>query len=174
MSKGPSPQTPAQKGGQSGLSAFRRYPAADEGAWHAFVAFLKQSGARVTSARRTVFDDVMSRHDHFRADDLAADLAKGPSRVSRGTVYRTLSLMVRGGFVRAIRDGDLHSHYEHVYGHGPHEHMVCEGCGAFVEFQAPEISRAIAARCREKAFTGRMHRLTVFGLCARCAGKRHS
>lgn len=149
-----------------------RHPPADETALNAFLAFLKKSGSRVTAARRIVFDDVMSRHDHFRADDLAAELAKGADRVSRGTVYRTLSLMVRGGFVRAVRDGDLHSHYEHIYGHGPHEHMVCERCGAFVEFQAPEISRAIEIRCREKNFTERLHRLTVFGLCKRCAGKQ--
>src|SRR6056297_2833772 len=95
-----------------------------ERAWNAFVDFLRQHGARVTHARRMVLEQAMSRKDHFRADDLAGDLAAGPSRVSRGTIYRTLALMVEAGLVREIRDGDVHAHYEWVFGRPEHEHMV--------------------------------------------------
>ena len=140
-------------------------------AWQEFVTCLKKDDARITRARKTVFDLVMSRHDHFRADDLAAELARGPGRVSRGTIYRTLALMVEAGFVRAVRDSDTHFHYEHVYGHRRHEHMVCKQCGLFIEFLAPEISDAIEHRCRQQGFIEHNHRVTIFGVCKTCAQK---
>jgi Fur family transcriptional regulator, ferric uptake regulator len=140
-------------------------------AWDEFVKHIKKDDARITRARKTVFDLVMSRHDHFRADDLAAELARGPARVSRGTIYRTLALMVQTGFVREVRDSDTHVHYEHIYGHHRHEHMVCETCGLFIEFLAPEISESIEMRCQQQGFIEHNHRVTVFGICKTCAQK---
>ncbi|NQU43731.1 transcriptional repressor [bacterium] len=140
-----------------------------EDAWKDFVSYLQEAGSRITTARRIVFDEVIDRGDHFRADDLAADLARGQNRVSRGTVYRTIALMVKAGFLRAIRDGDTHFHYEYIYGHTHHEHMICESCGDFIEFEAPEIIRAITRRCREHDFQEHHHRLSIFGICKKCA-----
>lgn len=138
-------------------------------AWDKFVDFLKGNGSRITEARRIVFDSVMSHHDHFRADDLAAELAMGSSRVSRGTVYRVLTLMVESGFVRTVGDGDSHSHYEHVYGHPRHEHMVCERCHRFIEFDAPDLIKAIEKHCRRQRFQHTHHRVSIFGVCKECA-----
>ena len=47
-----------------------------EEAWPLFVDFLKTKESRITLARRIVFDRVFARHDHFRADDLAAEQPK--------------------------------------------------------------------------------------------------
>lgn len=125
----------------------------------------------MTTARRIIFEAVMHRRDHFRAEALARELAHGPNRVSRGTVYRTLSLMTEAGFVRIVRDGDSHFHYEHIFGRSHHEHMVCERCGTFIEFQAPEIMAALKDCCQKMGFQESHHRLTVFGLCANCRKK---
>ena len=109
-------------------------------AWPLFVDFLKNKQARVTQARKIVLTQVFSRHDHFCADDLAAQLSSGPNHVSRGTVYRTLALMEEAGFVRVIRDTDVHAHYEHIFNHPNHEHMICDGCGDFIEFSDDRIA----------------------------------
>ena len=143
----------------------------DHQAWDEFVGFLKKNGSRVTEARRIVFDKVMDHHDHFRADDLAAELAMGSNRVSRGTVYRVLTLMVESGFVRTVGDGDSHSHYEHVYGHSRHEHMVCERCHRFIEFDAPDLIKSIEKHCRRQRFQYGHHRVSIFGVCEDCAQK---
>lgn len=137
-------------------------PSAEE-AWPLFVEFLKEKGARITQARRIVFNRVFARHDHFRADDLAAELASGPDRVSRGTVYRTLDLMTESGLVQKIRDQDVHAHYEHIYGHGHHYHLICEKSGEFIEFSSPAIAREVDRICREQGFKQHFHRLVVFG-----------
>jgi len=132
-------------------------------AWPLFVEFLSVQESRITQARRIVFDRVFARHDHFRADDLAAELSSGPDHVSRGTVYRTLDLMTQAGFVQKIRDQEVHAHYEHIYGHGRHHHLICEDTGEFIEFSSKVISDEIDRICKKHNFTQRLHRLVVFG-----------
>jgi Fur family ferric uptake transcriptional regulator len=134
-----------------------------EEAWPFFVEFLKNKDSRITQARRIVFEHVFARHDHFRADDLAAELASGPNHVSRGTVYRTLDLMTEAGLVQKIRDQDVHAHYEHIFGHGRHHHLICEDTGEFIEFVSPVISAEIDRICKQNGFKPRLHRLVVFG-----------
>jgi Fur family ferric uptake transcriptional regulator len=139
-----------------------------EEAWPLFVDFLKKKDARVTQARKIVLTQVFSRHDHFCADDLAAELSSGMNHVSRGTVYRTLSLMEEAGLVRVIRDTDVHAHYEHTYNHPHHEHMICDKCGQFIEFSDDEIMELITKACKEYKFEERNHRIVVFGTCKDC------
>ena len=140
-------------------------------AWPMFVNFLKNKQARVTQARRIVLTQVFSRHDHFCADDLAAELSSGPNHVSRGTVYRTLALMEEAGFVRVIRDTDVHAHYEHTFNHPIHEHMICDQCGDFIEFSEDTLDELIAKSCKEHNFAERTHRIVVFGVCEKCQEK---
>ena len=139
-------------------------------AWPLFVDFLKNKQARVTQARKIVLTQVFSRHDHFCADDLAAQLSSGPNHVSRGTVYRTLALMEEAGFVRVIRDTDVHAHYEHIFNHPNHEHMICDGCGDFIEFSDDRIAGLVAEACKQKNFVERTHRIVAFGTCEKCSG----
>ncbi len=134
-----------------------------EEAWPLFVDFLKNKDSRITQARRIVCERVFARHDHFRADDLAAELASGENHVSRGTVYRTLDLMTEAGFVQKIRDQDVHAHYEHIYGHGRHHHLICEETGEFIEFSSKVISDELERICKKHGFKERFHRIVVFG-----------
>jgi len=143
-----------------------------EAAHQEFLAFLRSRGDRVTRARAEVFARVMKRHDHFRADELVAECARSRERVSRGTVYRTLALMEEAGFVHTVRDGEAHRHYEHVYGHTRHDHMVCRRCGRFVEFENAAIGEAIERSCRALQFEADERRLVVFGVCAGCRKTR--
>ena len=150
----------------SAKSKTEEHPGIDtssEEAWPLFVSFLKERDSRITQARRIVFDRVFMRHDHFRADDLAAELASGPDRVSRGTVYRTLDLMTEAGFVQKIRDQEVHAHYEHIYGHGRHHHLICEDTREFIEFSSKVIADEIDRICKKHGFKQRFHRLVVFG-----------
>lgn len=162
---------PSGAGGKGSLKIHRSRQQEEqlkEEAWESFVTYLRSRDDRVTTARRIVFERVFERHDHFRADELATDLSTGPDRVSRGTIYRTLALMVDSGLVREVRDSDIHVHYEHVYGHDPHEHMICSRCGRFIEFTLPEIQKLVEQACREHGFVETSHRLSVFGQCRAC------
>ncbi len=142
-----------------------------EEAWPLFVDFLKKKDARITQARKIVLTQVFLRHDHFCADDLAAELSSGMNHVSRGTVYRTLALMEEAGLVRVIRDTDVHAHYEHTFNHPHHEHMICDKCGEFVEFSDDQIMELLGKACEKHGFVERTHRIVVFGTCAKCGAE---
>jgi len=143
-----------------------------EAAWRGFVDYLRLCRARITRSRQLVFEAALLRRDHFLADDLADQLSAAPRRVSRGTVYRTLALMVKGGFLRQLRDDDTHTHYEPLSGQERHEHMICDACGRFIEFNLPGLEQSLEKACRGLDFIPRTHRVAVFGLCRDCAAGR--
>jgi Fur family ferric uptake transcriptional regulator len=93
-------------------------------------------------------------------------------RISRATVYRTLSLLTEGGFVQALDLGrESGTLYEHTLGHEHHDHMVCLDCGRIYEFYDERLERAQEAAVKSEGFHATSHRLNVFGTCARCAQK---
>ena len=79
-----------------------------------FEEFLQSRGKRITQQRRIIVDEVFKRHDHFDAEDLIAHLGKvaEAQRVSRPTVYRTLSELVDAGLLRSMTLGGR-TVYEH-------------------------------------------------------------
>ncbi len=138
-------------------------------AWELFVDFLRRRQCRVTEARHIIVDHIFQRDDHFRADEVARALGRGAHRVSRGTVYHTLSLLAEAGLVRELRDRDTHVHYESVRDLNPHHHMVCSQCGRFVEFTESRLEHLVETACAREEFLHRSHQLIIHGVCRQCA-----
>ncbi len=138
-----------------------------------FDEYLQTKGLRNTDQRRSLVEQVFSRHEHFDADQLIEQLPRKGSDgyVSRPTVYRTLKELVEAGLLRAFQlDG--RSVYEHDYGYPQHDHFYCTRCRQLIEFQSDEL---IALRDRlgaEHNFRVSGHRLIVQGICDPCARQR--
>ncbi|MBI4230894.1 MAG: transcriptional repressor [Planctomycetes bacterium] len=134
---------------------------------------LRQKRLRVTSERLAIFREIFSRHRHFTSDDLFHDLygkqgARGGGRVSKSSVFRTLSLLVEGGFLKKIVYGGKLTHYDFEQGHH-HDHLECVRCGKVVEFFDPPLERQKMRVCRDHGFVHLDHQLRVTGYCSRCA-----
>ena len=109
-------------------------------AWVKFVSLLKHSHGPVTTARHIVFLRVCEMAGHFSADELVTGLARGRTRVSRGTVYRTLELMQEAGLVGEVRDSHGQARYEHTFDRPAHARMgesnrVAASCTVHVAYQ---------------------------------------
>lgn len=142
----------------------------------AFEAFLKERGLKFTTQRQRIFERAFGTHDHFSAETLHGWLAEEDEdggRVSRATVYRTLSLLVEGGFLESLDTGRGELVYEHVMGHKHHDHMVCVSCGKIEEFSDPAIEKLQEENAAKKGFHMIDHDLRLFGYCRACvrAGK---
>ncbi len=136
----------------------------------AFEQFLKRRSLKLTPQRDRIFQRAFSTHEHFSAETLYGWLKEsdGP-RVSRATVYRTLSLLVAGGFLESLDTGSGELLYEHVLGHRHHDHLVCLDCGRIQEFYDPDIERLQSAVAAKKGFHLTHHNLRLFGTCAACS-----
>lgn len=132
-------------------------------------AYLKSRGLRSTGARRRILDGVFGNDGHFTAEELLDRLRGRGDRVSRASVYRTLGLLVEGGFVetREFRRGQ--TMYEAVLGRHHHDHLICTGCGAIVEFENDAIEALQESVAREHGFALDHHSLRLYGRCADCA-----
>ena len=69
----------------------------------AFERFLRTRALKLTPQRRRIFERAFATHEHFSAETLYGWMrAEEGSTVSRATVYRTLSLLVEGGFLETL------------------------------------------------------------------------
>jgi Fur family transcriptional regulator, ferric uptake regulator len=122
---------------------------------------------RFTPQQERIVRHVFAQHSHFDALALIAELSAGNKRVSRPTVYRTLTKLVDAGLLRKIEIGPK-TLFDHDYGYPWHEHLVCDQCGSITEFQSPGIEAALRAVAAEYQFRPAGHTLVVRGTCAAC------
>lgn len=134
-----------------------------------FEEFLQSRGKRTTAQRRIIVDEVFKRHDHFDAEDLILHLTNVAAgrRVSRPTVYRTLSEMVDAGLLRSMTLGGR-TVYEHDYGYPQHDHLHCQKCNKLIEFRSDEVAQIGEALAAQYQFRVTGHRLIFTGICADC------
>ena len=134
-----------------------------------FAEFLESRGKRITQQRRLIVEQVFSHHDHFDADELMEHLQSllAQRRLSRPTIYRTLSELVEAGMLRAMALGGRNV-YEHQYGYPSHDHLYCQVCNKLIEFHSPELERLRDTVARQHRFEVLSHRMFVVGICADC------
>ncbi len=134
-----------------------------------FREYLTEQGLRFTSERRMILAEVFRRHEHFEAEDIILGLREHGFRVSRASIYRTLPLLVESGLLRSVHSDEKHSHYEHVFGHEHHDHLICTRCGKTVEFKDDGIEQTQNRVCADHGFTPVHHCLEIVGICADCS-----
>ena len=135
-----------------------------------FEEYLQSRGLRNTEQRRFLVDQIFSRHEHFDADQLVAQLPqKGePNYVSRPTIYRTLKEFVDAGLLRSF-ELQGRAVYEHDYGYPQHDHLYCVRCEQLFEFQCDELIELRRQVAREHRFQVKSHRFTIHGVCTDCS-----
>jgi len=141
-----------------------------------FAAFLRRRGLRLTAERRHILQHIFSAHTHFEADDLHIRLREAGHRISKATIYRTVSLLQESGILRQslAPSGATSAYYELVQEAGErHEHLQCEDCGRLFEvtdnalvghlrqiavamgFDLTDCTVKLSGRCDEFRRTGR-------------------
>ena len=133
-----------------------------------FKKYLTSRKLKFTAERQAILDRVFENHKHFEADELLVDLRLNDMKISKATIYRTLALLVKSGLLREVIFGERHAHYEHVYGHEHHDHLVCNNCGKIIEFTEHRIEKLQDEVCRKNKFKADSHRLQIQGLCEDC------
>jgi Fur family ferric uptake transcriptional regulator len=137
-----------------------------------FREFLATQSQRMTRERAIIVEEVFASHEHFDADQLIGRLAQRSDgrRVSRSSIYRTLSLLEEAGLIRKVARQDDKDVFEHDYGYPQHDHFICGRCGTLIEFHDERIAAVLDEMSRLHNFRMEGHRMEVYGLCGKCAG----
>ncbi|MGA9363251.1 MAG: Fur family transcriptional regulator [Bacteroidota bacterium] len=139
-----------------------------------FTDFLRAGEYRITPERFQVLEAVLSSKGHFEATELYLKMRSAGKKVSRATVYNTLDLLLKTGFISKYRFAENHSRYEKVFGRPHHHHLICLDCGEITEFVSEKVAAAQSEICREKKFKPQSATFQIFGVCSNCASNYRS
>jgi Fur family ferric uptake transcriptional regulator len=136
-----------------------------------FRQYLGDKGLKLTKERVAILNEVFSFHGHFEPEHLYLRIKGSGLKASRASVYRTLNLLIESGLVEKVTRTEKGNVYEHTYGHGHHDHLICERCGAMVEFYSEKLENIQKDICAKNSFKGTSHRLEIRGHCKKCNRK---
>ncbi len=150
------------------ISEARKARSAEEAC---FETFLRSKKLKLTGERLAILAAIFQRESHFDAETLHAGLRKDGGDISRATVYRSLDLLVKAGLVRKNSLGSSHANYEAARGNEHHDHLICLGCNAVLEFFRPDLEALQERICDHHGYKLVHHSLQIFGLCPACKDK---
>jgi Fur family ferric uptake transcriptional regulator len=132
-----------------------------------YKGYLERNKMFFTRERDLIINGIYNQEAHFSADELNDEMRRVGSKVSKATLYRCLSQLVDCSVLTEVDFGHGHIHYE-VIGTEPHEHLVCQSCGAVQEVASQEIEDSIAKIGKEYGFQVANFRAYITGKCAQC------
>lgn len=137
-----------------------------------FEAFLQKKSLKLTSQRRQLLDKILDMDKtHFTADDLVDQFRDQRPRISKATVYRTLSVLVESSILEEHQFGESYKVYELSEGRPHHDHLICTSCGKILEFVNEEMERLQDKVAHGNGFHPTHHSQKIYGTCAACWGK---
>ena len=120
---------------------------------------------RSTRQRRLVLEAVIETKTHPTAEWVYEAVRRAMPRVSLGTVYRNLQVLVEEGKLKSfVRDG-LH-HYDADL--DPHDHFACERCGMLLDIPRATESLPGERRLKSQGYLISGRTLEYHGLCRKC------
>src|SRR5215207_2800216 len=131
------------------------------------VTALRERGQRVTLPRLLVHRHVRRADRHFGPEEVHAELAQEHPGLSPATIYATLDLLDRLGFVRRVSSPRGATLYDSRV--GDHHHLICRACGRIEDVDARVDIRAVERAARAAGFEVDHGQLALSGLCADCA-----
>jgi Fur family transcriptional regulator, ferric uptake regulator len=133
-----------------------------------FETLLKRKSLKLTRERRAIFDRVVRTRGHFDADSLYDAIAQDADHVARGTVYRTIPLLLESGVIQKSVGSGHRDFYEANSGKPHHDHMVCIQCQKVIEFHCDPIEKMQEEVCEKYGFKLAFHDHRLFGYCRDC------
>ncbi|MCS7177813.1 MAG: transcriptional repressor [Anaerolineae bacterium] len=128
---------------------------------------LQAGGHRLTRQRRVVLEVLEESHEHLDAEALYERARQRTSRISLATVYRTVAVLKQMGLITEHSLGEEHGHFETVR-EVPHYHFTCLGCGAVVEFDAPQVEEILQELAEREGLEVCGVQFALIGYCAHC------
>lgn len=138
----------------------------------AFNAYAAKQGLRSTRQRDVILDVFLATRQHLSVEELYLKVKASHPGIGFATVYRTMKLLAEAGIARELTLKNGQARYEHQLAGEHHDHLICTGCGAIVEFEDETIEALQREIAERHGFTITTHRMDLFGLCPACRGTK--
>jgi Fur family ferric uptake transcriptional regulator len=129
-----------------------------------FRRYLHEQQLKFTPERAMMLDAVLRKTGLFEAEEMVSDLKALGHRVSRATVYRTLSHLQDAGIVKQVFFDNRQSYYEVIVGRETHDYLICISTGRVIEFSSERLRNLRDDICREHGFEPLSHQFHIFGI----------
>jgi Fur family ferric uptake transcriptional regulator len=128
--------------------------------------FLKRGKMFLTKERTALLEFILGQDGHFSADDLLFAMQKNGPKISRATLYRTLSHLVEAGVLSESDFGHGHTHYEIDLDSKPHVHLIYLETGEVKEVHSHKLEAALADLALREGFSVKRYKIQIFGVPA--------
>ena len=146
-----------------GEAGERRSPAA------LLASFISSRGLKHSRQRDAIVETFFEMGGHVPVEELVARVRQRDEHISVATVYRTMKLLAECGLALPRQFGDGQTRYEPASADAHHhDHLICTGCGAIVEFENEDIEALQLRVARSHGFAVESHKLELYGRCAGC------
>lgn len=116
--------------------------------------------------REALLRILRSTDAHPNADAIYEEVRKEIPKISLGTVYRNLNLLLSTGEILRLDVGDGCDHFD---GRAtPHYHLKCDQCGRILDLRMPYRYPLDREAELEDGAVIRMHDLVFYGCCGEC------
>ncbi|MEM9446129.1 MAG: transcriptional repressor [Verrucomicrobiota bacterium] len=128
--------------------------------------FLQEEGCRLTKQRITILEAIFSNKDCFHAEELWVKAKSLDDSVSRATVYRTIKLLIDGGYLRALDLGREQQYYDlNIPSQSKLNHIICKDCNKIIEYEDPCLDIRESALINELGFNPKSMTFKVEATC---------
>jgi len=121
---------------------------------------------RQSRQRQRTLELLRETDSHPSVDWLYERLKKEFPKLSLGTVYRNLAILMQQGLVQKIHFGSTFDRFE--ANPQPHYHLICEHCGNIEDFRLPIYDEINRKARTETPFNIRRHMIEFYGTCLDC------
>jgi Fur family peroxide stress response transcriptional regulator len=129
----------------------------------------KHVSYRRSRQRERILELLQSTETHPTASWLYARLRKEFARLSLGTVYRNIGVLIEQGLVSRIAFGSTFDRLDANV--KPHYHFICVKCDSIIDLDVPVARSLNAWPDKSLGFKVTRHEIEFYGLCPKCAKK---
>lgn len=126
--------------------------------------YLKENKLRCTPERFKILNMIYSIDGSFDIDTLLQHMEEKKFRVSRATIYNTITLLINANLVTHHLFGNR-SRYEKCF-NNEKSHLICTKCGRITETTIPNLRETITPDIKKFHLTH--YSLYLYGVCSKC------
>ncbi len=137
----------------------------------------KGCGYKITVGREAILDILSKAKKHLSAEDIYMKVHSTYPTIGLTTVYRTLEILVKLGFVYKFDFGDGRARYElseGEKGENHHHHLVCTHCNGvfdytdFIDEELKLLQETEKGLAKKYSFRITNHLIQFYGICEKC------